>query len=254
MTWADRRKHLIEAILIVCALALIAVVAIATFYKAPSCMDGQQNDGEQGVDCGGPCPFACSFPESAPLVRFVRAVYPQPGRTDVIAYIDNSNSNAQLVNAPYAITLYNAHDVVLAHMNGRITIPPSTTYPLYIPGLYNGNQQVTQAFVTFTTSSYIWLRTTQKPLVPHLATIQTQNSAAPKISATLTNATAQTLHNLTVVATVFNSSNNAIAASQTLVPQLPPQGSAPIIFTWNQAFVDTPARVEILPVPLAASS
>jgi hypothetical protein len=66
------------------------------------------------------------------------------------------------------------------------------------------------------------------------------------------NTTAQPLSDVTVVATVFDSANNAIAASQTVVQELGPQSSAPIIFTWNEPFKEAPARVEILPAAPAS--
>jgi hypothetical protein len=253
-TWSDRRKHVIEAILIAIGVALVAVVLIATLYKAPSCNDGKQNQSEQGIDCGGPCPYACTFTESAPSVRFVRAVSPQPGRIDIIAYIDNSNADAELIDAPYTIDIYNSQESVIAHSKGYLTIPPSTTMPLYIPDFYSGNSPITQAFLTFSTTSYRWYRTTRKPVVPLPSNIQIQSGSSPRITATLSNPIAQTLYGLTVVATVFDSANNAIAASQTLVPQLPAQGTAPLIFTWNVPFSGNAARVEILPVPGSISS
>ena len=73
------------------------------------------------------------------------------------------------------------------------------------------------------------------------------NGPMPKITAVLTNPIAYPIYNEKVVATVFNAQNNAIGASQTVVPILPAQGTAPIVFTWNQAFTSQPARVEILP-------
>jgi hypothetical protein len=253
MNWASRRKHVIEAILIVCAIALIAVVFIATLYKAPSCNDGKQNQKEQGIDCGGPCPYACEFSESPPAVRFVRAISPQPGRTDVIAYLDNSNNNAELVNAPYTIDLYGPSHAIVARKTGVISIPPSTTLPLYIPDFYENSTPVDEAFLNFTTTSYTWLRTTEKPIVPIPSDISIQDGASPKITAALGNPTANTLYGITVVATVFNSANNAIAASQTFITQIPPQSTAPLVFTWNEAFSSKAARVEILLVPGASS-
>ena len=56
-------------------------------------------------------------------------------------------------------------------------------------------------------------------------------------------------YNTTLVATIFDEAGNAIAASQTFVPTLSSQGTAPLTFTWNQAFAAPVARVEILPVP-----
>lgn len=247
MSWAERRKYLILAILIGCAVAVVALVSIAVFYKVPSCTDSKQDQGEQGIDCGGPCPFACNIDETNPSVRFARAVSPQPGRTDLIAYVDNTNSNAELFDATYTVQFFNADGGLVAQGQGTITVPPSTTMPVFTPNFYNGVTPVTQVFLTIEPASYKWLRTTYKPVTAISSQIVIQNTRTPKITAVLTNTTAEPMDDVTVVATVFDPQNNAIAASQTVVEQLPGQSTAPVIFTWNEPFSGVPARVEILP-------
>ncbi|MBA3789249.1 hypothetical protein H0X32_02550 [Patescibacteria group bacterium] len=247
MNWAAKRRTLIEIILLACGGGIIAIVLVATFYKTPSCMDTKQNQGELGIDCGGPCAYACTVDETPPAARFVRAVSSEPGRTDAIAYIDNTNADAGALNASYTIEFYGPTEALIGRKTGTINVPPSTTVPLFLSNLYSGSEPVSQAFLTFDQTSLKWLRAAQKPIVPVPDAIQIQDGPTPRITARLTNPTAHILYNISVVATVFDASDNAIAASQTLVPQLPSQGSAPLIFTWNAPFAGTPARVEILP-------
>jgi hypothetical protein len=247
MSWAERRQKLISAILILLGAAVIAVVVIAVLYKAPSCSDNKQDQGEQGIDCGGPCPYLCVATERAPSVRFIRPVSPQPGRTDVIAYIDNLNPNATLQEASYTIQLYGPAQDVVASKTGIVSLPPDGTVPLFIPDFYLGNKPVTTAFLTIDPSSIKWLRNSATPILPEPTDIQIQNTRTPKVTAMLKNPTGQPIYNETVIATVFDARNNAIAASQTIVPILTPEGSASIVFTWNQAFSAKPVRVEILP-------
>ena len=247
MDWAKRRKILIETVLTLIGVAIIASVIIATVYKAPSCTDNIQDGNETGVDCGGPCPYLCSVNEIAPQVTFVRAVSPIAGRTDVIAYIDNVNNNAQIQNAEYNVDLYDQFNRLVASNTGTVALPPATTVPVFIPDFYMGPDTVTTAFLSFSTSTLQWEHDSARPVVPKQSQLQILDGPSPKITATLTNPTAYPIYNQTVVATVFNSKNNAIAASQTVVPILSAQGSAPIVFTWNQEFTSKPVRVEILP-------
>ena len=251
MDWAKRRQRFIEIILTLVGVALVAVVIVATLYKAPSCTDGKLNQGETGIDCGGPCPYLCSVDEAAPRVSFVRAVSPQSGRTDVIAYVFNPNSNAEVQAAKYKVELYDSSNQVIASKTGVVELPPSTNVPVYLPDFYFGKKQVKEAFLTFDSGSLLWIRGNTQPVQLSQSDLQYPMVLLPmpKITATLTNPTAYPLYNETVVVTVFDVNNNAIAASQTVIPLLSAQGSAPVIFTWNQAFPAVPARVEILPVP-----
>jgi hypothetical protein len=250
MNWAARRQKLVLAILIICAAAIFALVLTATLYKAPSCTDGIQNQGEEGPDCGGPCPYLCSASEVAPTTQFVRAVSPGQGRTDVIAYINNPNTNGGVQGAQYTIELYDSNNAPIAHYTGLVNLPPNTVTPLFVPGVYQGPLKAAQAFLTFDQSTLKYLRTAQQPLQLTPSNIQILNSSngTPKVTATVSNPTAQTMYGITVVATVFDASNNAVGASQTVVPILPAQGTAPLVFTWNQPFDTAPVRVEILRV------
>ena len=247
MDWAKRRQVLIETILTICGVAIIAVVIIATIYKAPSCTDNKQDGNETGIDCGGPCPYLCSVDEIAPEVSFVVPVSPQPGRIDVIAYIENKNNNAQVEGARYLVQLYDTNHHMIASKSGTVNLPPSSTSPVFIPELYQGNAPVSDAFLTLDPASLLWVRTSGNPVLPSQSQLEIMNGPMPKITAVLTNPIAYPIYNEKVVATVFNAQNNAIGASQTVVPILPAQGTAPIVFTWNQAFTSQPARVEILP-------
>ena len=248
MSWSQNRQRLIEIILTLCGVAIIAAVIIATIYKAPSCMDNKQNQNETGVDCGGPCSYLCSVDETAPRVAFVRAVSPQAGRTDVIAYIDNTNTNAQVQGAKYTVDVYDLNNKLVASKNGTVNLPPNTTVPVFIPDFYLGPGLITTAFLTFDPSSLMWQRSSTRPILPAQSQLQIFDGPTPKITATLTNPIAYPIYNEKVVATVFNEKNNAIAASHTVIPILAAQGSVPIVFTWNNEFSSKPVRVEILPV------
>ena len=60
--------------------------------------------------------------------------------------------------------------------------------------------------------------------------------------------TAYPLANVHLVATVFGTDGNALAASATLLEQVPAQGSAQVVFTWPAAFSESVSRIEVLPV------
>ncbi len=49
-------------------------------------------------------------------------------------------------------------------------------------------------------------------------------------------------------ATVFDAQGNAIAATQTLLPEVPPQGRAEAVFVWNEPFAVPAGRIDIVPV------
>lgn len=251
MSWAGRRQFIITAIIVGVLAAILAVTLIATFYQAPSCMDNKQNQGETGIDCGGPCAHLCTAEVPAPSVRFVRQLSPVQGRTDVIAYIDNTNANAAMKGAAFTITLYGPDNIIVAEKTGTVDLPPKSTVPVFIPGFYSGLQTVARAFLTFDTSSFNWYRYDDTRPTLTVSNIILSGDATPRLTADVSNPTALSLFRVPVVATVFDAQNNAIAASATVLQEIPPMGTAAAVFTWNAPFPATAAKEEVIPlVPL----
>lgn len=249
MDWASKRRASIIAIIVVLALFAIAAVAIPALYHTPTCTDNKQNQDERGVDCGGSCQVVCRADALAPSVRFTRVLAPFPGRADVLAYIDNPNASAEAPSANYTLDLYDANHAKLATRTGSIYLPPSSTVPLFIASAYRGPGTVTEAFLTIDSATLLWTKPHARLATPLAESPKLESSDPPRISGVLMNQTAHVMYDTEVVASVYGASGNVIGASSTVVPSLPSQGSTPLVFTWNNAFDETPIREEFLVVP-----
>ncbi len=256
MSWAARRRFFILLILGAVVVAFLAIISIATFYKAPSCSDGVQNQGETGIDCGGPCPYLCTAQEQPPTVLFTKALPNGAGRTDIIALVENKNADAAAQNIPYHLMLYGADQTLLGDIPGTLDLPPGATVPLYIPNVASGKQTVTNAFLEITASAPNWFLMASDPrIIPTVSNTTLGGSGtAPRIEATLTNRSVSVLTNVHAVVLVRGAGGNVIAASATVVPSIPAQGQATVLFTWNSAFPGVPLSIEVIPiVPLPSS-
>lgn len=250
MPWAARRRFLILLIIGAVVAAFLSVVLIATVSKAPSCTDGIQNQNEAGIDCGSPCAYLCTAQNQPPTVLYTKALEYGGGRTDVIASIENKNTTAAAKNVPYRITLYGKGQVLIQEVTGTVDLPPGVSVPVYVPQIFSGKQTVTGAFLNVATSSLQWFSMTPNqrsvPLVSN--TTQSGTLSGPRIQAILKNPTAAPLKNVKTIVIVRNKNGDVIAASQTVVPSIPAQGQATATFTWNRAFIETPAAIEIVPI------
>jgi hypothetical protein len=174
-------------------------------------------------------------------------VNPSEGRNDLIVYIDNPNQNAQVKGAKFDVVLYSATRVRVGGGTIAVDLPVHSTVPVYIANIAQGD--ATQAFVTSASTNPLFVRAASPTLAPTVQDVVLTQSAAPRVTATLVNPLPQLLHNITVIATVFDAQNNAVGATQTFVVDLPSQGTAPLIFTWNSAFTTPGVRAEVIPVP-----
>ncbi len=248
-TWAQRRRLMIISAGVLAVLLIASVITALALYRAPMCTDGKQNGKETGIDCGGPCPYLCSADMTQPQASFAVPLSPQSGRTDFIAYIPNTNPTAGIYHAKYTLELRDSQGSLITTKQGTINLPPNTTAPLFIPRAYQGSQRVAQAFLTLDPSSLVYPRTYQRPILPLISNVDATHlhDPAPKVTATLVNQSARAMYGVEVVITIFDAKKNAIGASETYVPTLPAQGTAPLVFTWNAPFSSTPASIDILP-------
>jgi len=249
MSWAARRRLLIIIVIFFVVVAVVAALSYATLSKTPSCVDGIQNHGESGIDCGGPCAYLCTDLEQPPTVLFTKTLS-YNGRTDVIASIENKNANAAAKNVPYRITLYGKGQALIQEVTGTIDLPPGASTPVYVSQIVSGKQAVIGAFLTIAPSDLQWYSMAAGertiPLVSN--TTQSGTGDAPRIDATLSNPTTEAFNNVRTIVIVHNKSGDVIAASQTVVPVILGQGQATAIFTWNKAFSDAPAAIEVVPI------
>lgn len=250
MPWAAKRRLVVSIIVGAIVLAFLSVAGIATFYKTPSCADGVQNQDEAGVDCGGPCAYLCTDQTLPPTVLFAKALVNAAGRTDVIASVENKNSNAAAKNVPYRVSLYGKDRLPIGEFAGVLDLPPGATVPVFLPGLSSGKQPVAGAFLEVNPSAPQWFYVSSDPRIVPRVTNTTQGGSpdAPRIEATLTNDNVSPLVNVRVIVFVRDVSREIIAASQTVVPFIRAQSSATATFTWNSAFPGLPAAVEVVPI------
>lgn len=250
MSWAARRRLFILLILGAFIAAILAVIGFATFYHVPSCADGIQNQGEAGIDCGGPCANLCTNLEQAPAVLYTKPISNGAGRTDVIAEVANKNPDAASKRVPFTISLFDGTHTLVQSVSGVLDLPPNATVPVFVPGVASGSRVVTEAFLSVASSSVSWYRmsadTRIVPVVSNITQGGTTND--PVIEATLTNPSATVLSQVPVVVIVHDASGNVIAASKTIVPRIAEQGTATATFTWNGPFSVPAASIEVLPV------
>ena len=250
MPWAARRKLIIMIIVCAFIVAFVATVLISVLYKTPTCSDNVRNQGEIGVDCGGPCPYLCSSQVLPPTVIFSKALDNGLGRIDLIASVQNKNLTAGAKDVPYHVTLYSSDQSLIREFDGTLDLPAGATVPVYIPSVATVRQKVIGAFLTIADFAPRWFNmTTDQRAVPTVVqTVRGGSINAPLVQAVLANQSGGALSNVQVIVFVHNTSSDVIAASQTIVPSISAQGRAVASFTWNSRFSDTPASIEVVPI------
>jgi len=261
MSWASQRRFFILLIVGVVVVVFLTIVIISAIYKTPSCTDGVQNQNEAGIDCGGSCSYLCADRVHPPRVLFTKVLKNNNDRTDIIALIENKNTDAAAKNVPYRISLYGEGQVFIREITGTVDLPPRTTKPIFLPGVVSGlpaqagKQPIVSAFLEIAASAPHWFTLTVDPrIIPTVSrTTLVGTESNPRVEAILTNPSSSSIMNVHAIVFVYDANKNVIAASATVVPVIQAQGQSIATFTWNNAFSGIPASEEVVPIiPLPA--
>jgi hypothetical protein len=252
MTWAGNKRLLIIAGILFVIFIVLAVILVLTLPQKPSCVDGLQNQDEAGVDCGGACERLCEDDIAKPSISYIRALE-QSGRIDVVALIENNEPNTFATNVPFTVEVFSPEGTLVGSQKGVVDLPAGEEVPVFIPGVAPSGVVVGRAFISFEGSVFNWKRTQEERKLPRADAIRAEDAEImPRVSANIFNPSVDTLRDLVVVAVVRDVEGNIMAASQTVVEELRPEASEPVVFTWNEPFLGPAGQIEIralVPLP-----
>jgi hypothetical protein len=124
---------------------------------------------------------------------------------------------------------------------------PGTVTPIFEGAINTGSRAVARAYLEFT-APLVWVRMTDSTLPIEVESKEVSDAnTEPRLVATVRNTSVADLHDVTFVASVFDTAGNAFAGSSTLVPLLKEGERKDIVFTWPDRFIYVPGRIDVLP-------
>lgn len=251
MTWGFKRQIFYLGIVLVFLAILAFLIIYPILTKAPTCSDGKQNGTETGVDCGGSCQLACTYQVDQISNLWSRIFQVVPGRYNAVAYLENHNKNTAINKITYRFRFADKNNVFIGKRDGETFIPPSGKFAVFEPAIDLGNS--IPVFTSFEfTEMPIWIQVSQDKidqLKMGVSQISLQNETTnPKLSAVLKNNSLFQVPEINVVAILYDISGEAVSASRTYLDVLNGEGSAPITFTWPEAFSKKVVSEEIIPM------
>ena len=241
MPWSTTRQILFALGALVILIGVSLGVYFSVFYKPASCFDGQQNQDEIGVDCGGSCNLLCEAPNVTALSP--RAVRVAPGVYHATALIKNPDTQAQGV-VPYEVSLFDSENILITTRKGEIILLPGDLAPLFEANIVTGERVPARAFVDIRNGSF---SKTEREASPVRVLSFNLNEESRRLTATIENQTVFPVNDITIIAFLYNDTELRINASQTRVDSLDPRERREIVFTWQEPFSESPTRIDIFP-------
>ncbi len=247
--WANKMR----AIYITIFILIIAMLSAPSVYRALNveytCNDGLQNQGETAIDLSGPCHYL-NPADLRPLVtKWARSFVVIPGLYSSVAYIQNSNLSGGIREVSYVFKLYDENNVLIADRIGKTFIPPGKIVPIFESNIHTG-VRVPKRTMFKIVGTQVWERmeTELAAEVFVAEKIFEDANRTPRLSAEVQNMGVYSLHNIMVIATIFDHAGNAIGASRTIIEDLPADSYKNVIFTWPRSFDSFVARTDIIPL------
>jgi hypothetical protein len=169
---------------------------------------------------------------------------------NAVAYIQNPNVLNRIDNIGYVFRLYDKNNAVILEKTGHTFLPANQTFAVFESGLRTGTSTPVRTSFDFTESPN-WI---QNPANYKDLSVIAENvvltsdllSAMPRINALIRNVSLEDIKTLSAVVIIYDSADNAIAASRTIVQNLSAQSSSLITFTWPTPFSSGAVRKEII--------
>ena len=247
-SWANRRKLTYISVTVI---TLVIVVGVPTFfllYKPPTCSDGIQNQGEQGIDCGGPCRTLCQSDFLAPSIIWAKYEPVAPGIYNLAAYVENPNINGAAVNVPYSFSVYDNQGLLIVEKEGTMTIPANRNTLAFVGGVNTGQRIPFKVTFQFTAPP-LWQKshdTLSNLVVTNKSYTESANSAALQV--TFGNNALTPYDTITTYVVLSDANGNAIGFSKSEIDEIAPGAKTTIPFTWPFSLKGAVVTEDVYPV------
>ncbi|NOY35703.1 MAG: hypothetical protein GXP44_02175 [bacterium] len=240
--WTVKRQltFLFIAALIVGA----AVFSLWIVSNNPTCFDGKQNQGEESVDCGGPCE-ACLGEIKNLVVSWAKPFKLKDGVYDAAALVENPNLFLALPSLKYKFKLYDEDGVLVAVRGGETFFNPGEKFVIFETGIETGKRIPKRAFIELEQNPR-WKRIEKETARLVVSGKSFTNDPFPRLTARISNKSIFSADGVYAVAVLYDGEKNATAASSAAIGLVDGGSSRQISFTWPKPFAENPASSEIL--------
>ena len=244
-SWRARRQLFITG-LILAVFAGIGFLFFQRFLPVPSCMDNKQNQGEFGVDCGGPC-GPCELKNPKPVTTFwTRAVKVRDGVFDVAALIQNENEVLSSSHVVYEFTLFDQFGLITKKIGETYLLAQERT-PIIGPSIVTTRDP---SRVEFRIVSIDWQ--VRKDIHPNVFAerreykVVTQNTTKQGVvDVSIFNSTAFDYKSVDVYVLVLDKDGNLLGTNRTTMENVRAGSHTPVRFIWPQELSGDVASLEV---------
>ncbi len=195
---------------------IVFLIYLAFFRPAPTCFDNKQNQGETGIDCGGPC-ASCEIKTLLPVESNWVKYFSNDNQTVIAAEIKNPNLKWAADSFSYTFDIYGENGAKLKTLTKNSFIYAGEIKYL-VEVLDVDFKNIISVKISFSNTNWVAADEFAKPTV-QAREIKTepasQDPSRVTVSGFVANNNAFPLSKVRVVGFLFNSGGLQISASKT---------------------------------------
>ncbi len=242
LTWA-RRRQFNYIVGLLCFFLIIGVVIYFVYKPQPTCFDGKWNGDETGVDCGGPCALACSSQVKNLKIYWARPVEVDAGRYDLVAQVENLNSDLGVRSLDYTFSLYDENNILLTKREGSTFVNPGEKFVIFESRVEVGERVAKKAFLEFP-NKIVWEKAEPINKDIYIERRDFINEPQPVLHLLLGNKRLELVRNVRVVSVLSDINGNVLASSATVVDEIGPSSAQDVYLTWPKPLATEPTFID----------
>lgn len=253
LSWRARRQ-LVILLIIASPFAVVFFFFGSRVFPSASCEDNRKNQGEIGVDCGGPCaPCELKNPKSISLL-WARFVAVEENAYDAAAEIQNPNEILSSSNLEYEFTLFDG-PVPIAVRRGKTFILPQEKIHIVEPNMRT-SREATRVELRILKLDWQFRQESKPSLVIEkrdYKVLDTNGKKKSLVETTLANRSPRAFHNVEVVALLLDKNENLLGVNKVIIESLAAGSKEKVTFIWPEELsgsidsVMIEPRINILP-------
>jgi hypothetical protein len=238
---SDNQRIIKRLIIIAIYLAVIVLIYTGFYYlfrQAPTCADKIRNQGEEGVDCGGPCAKCEKIPKIENVEIIEKALIPSgPGKYDALVKIKNPNALFGVAKLDYSFDFIGAGGKIVEKREGSSFVLPAQTKYLLAFNIETAEKMESFAFRI---QSFRWQTFTQYE-APNVAVYGKELSfpegegGMAQLKAKIQNRSNYDFKKISTEVVLRNAKGLPVAVNQTDNNDVRVNEEREIIFNWNAA-------------------
>lgn len=244
-SWRSRRQLFIT-MLILAVFVGIGFWVFLKFLPAPSCMDNTQNQGEFGVDCGGPC-APCELKHPKPVTTFwARAVKVRDNVFDVAALIQNENEVLSSSHVVYEFALFDEFGLI-AKKTGETYLLAQERIPVLGPSIVTSRDP---SRVEFRIVRVDW--EVRKDIHPNVFAERQEYKVVAQgvkkqgaVDASIFNSTSYDYRSVDVYVLALDKDGNLLGTNRTTMENVRAGSHTPVRLTWPSELPGDVASLEV---------